>query len=82
MHKQSNYSLEQPKYQVGDVIYVVERMFAKKQLAEVTGYSKFGDTIYLVYFDLKTNKAGMIPVLFEDSLTTSAGINARLIYGE
>ncbi len=80
MPKLSNYSLEQPRYQVGEMIFVVERMFAKKELAEVVGYNKLGDIVYLVYTDMETGRHNSIPVMFEDTYTSKAGVNGDLLW--
>lgn len=73
------------KYQVGEIIHVFNSHLSKlggPQLAEVLGYTMMGQITYLTYRELSTGAQAVMPLLFEDHLTKSAGSNARLIYGK
>lgn len=77
--------MDQPKYQVGDMIYVFNVNTTRSngpRLAEVLGYSMAGNVTYLTYVEVDKDQFENIPVIFEDSLTRYAGPNARMIYGK
>lgn len=77
--------METPKYQVGDMIYVSNvytlNMNGPK-LAEVIGYRLDGNITQLIYLEVGKNREELLPVIFEDVLTKSAGKNAKLVYGK
>lgn len=76
--------MEKPKYQVGEMIYIYNlhtKLTNGPKLAEVLGYRLDGSITHLVYKQVDKEVDETLPVIFEDKLTSSAGYNARLIYG-